>query len=68
MPNQPSRDAILDDVRRNRAALVQSSGGTLDALYAHLKACEREHAGTLIKPPPPDDGTEEPRTPPKPRG
>lgn len=40
-PDPGPGDPILEEVRRNRAALVEAAGGTLDSLCAHLVARER---------------------------
>lgn len=39
--DQGSDDPILAEVRRNRAALVEATGGTLESLCAHLATRER---------------------------
>ena len=52
MSDQPNQDPILADVRRNRDELVRAAGGSLESLFALLKAREAQDAARLVKYPP----------------
>lgn len=48
--NQREDDEIVADVRRARERLWRDSGGTLDGLYARLKAIEKQVARPMVSP------------------
>jgi hypothetical protein len=52
MPDERPQDPILDEVRRNRDALVRASGGSLEGLFSMLKAYEARDAARVVKLPP----------------
>ena len=52
MPDERPQDPILDEVRRNRDALVRASGGSLEGLFAMLKVHEERDAARVVKLPP----------------
>ena len=45
-------DRIIEEVRRNRDELLRSAGGSIDALFAALKAAEGSEAREVVKLPP----------------
>ena len=49
MPEEPRQDPIVDEVRRQREALVRASGGTLDSLFALIKDRQEHEAKGLVK-------------------
>ena len=52
-------DRIIEEVRRNRDELLRSAGGSIDALFAALKAAEGSEAREVVKLPPRRFGGEE---------
>jgi len=52
-------DRIIEEVRRNRDELLRSAGGSIDALFAALKAAERSEAREVVRLPPRRIGGEE---------
>lgn len=49
MPEESRQDPIVDEVRRQREALVRASGGTLDSLFALIKDRQEHEAKRLVK-------------------
>ena len=45
-------DRIIEEVRHNRDELLRSAGGSVDALFAALKAAEGSEAREVVKLPP----------------
>lgn len=45
-------DEIIAEVRRNRAELLKSAGGTLEGLYAMLKSSEAKESRRVVNLPP----------------
>jgi hypothetical protein len=49
MTEHVRQDPIVDEVRRQREALVRASGGTLDSLFALIKDRQEHEAKGLVK-------------------
>jgi len=49
MTEHVRQDPIIDEVRRQREALVSASGGTLDSLFALIKDRQEHEAKGLVK-------------------
>lgn len=45
-------DRIIEEVRRNRDELLRSAGGSIDALFAALKAAEGSEPREVVRLPP----------------
>jgi hypothetical protein len=49
MTEHVRQDPIIDEVRRQREALVRASGGTLDSLFALIKDRQEHEVKGLVK-------------------